>query len=120
MDELNDIFKEMSQKIKIILAIATDEDPYEHNKSLSELSSLPISAIVNDLGFAKIQWIMPGISTNKAKEIYIEKKYKSLIEQSYKIIINNEAYEGWRINNKMQIKEEGNYLRIFIYIKQES
>ena len=115
MDEL---FRENSQKILIFLAIPTIEDPFEKNESLSELPSLPIDAIVNDLSFSKVKWNMDGISTDSAKEIYIEKKNKNLLEQCYKIQIDSIDYEGYKILGKMQIKTEGEYCRIYIYRKQ--
>lgn len=118
MDTLKDLFQEWSQKIRIYLVKTDILDPYEKNIEITELPSLPIPAIVNDLSFSKIQWTLAGIITNSAKEIYVEKKYRNLIENSYKIEINNEYYEGYRINAKMAIKEEGDYLRIYAYKKQ--
>ena len=115
MDEL---FRENSQKILIFLAIPTIEDPFEKNESLSELPSLPIDAIVNDLSFSKVKWNMDGISTDSAKEIYIEKKNESLLEQSYKVEIDGILYDSWKINGRMQKKQEGNYIRIYLYRKQ--
>jgi hypothetical protein len=115
MDEL---FKEHSQRIQIYLAVPSVDDPFEKNESLSELPSLPIDAIVTDLSFSKVQYAMPGISTDSAKEIIIEKKHKSLIEQSYKIEIDGVLYEGWRVNGRLQYKIEQEYLRAYIYIKK--
>jgi hypothetical protein len=115
MDEL---FKEQSQKILIYLAVPSVNDPFEKNESLSELPSLPIDAIVTDLSFSKIQWSMPGISTDSAKEIIVEKKHKTLIEQCYKIDIDGVIYEGWKINGRLQYKIEQEYLRAYIYIKK--
>jgi len=115
MDEL---FREHSQKIKVYLAIQTIEDPFEKNESITDLPSLPISAIVTDLGFSKVQWVMPGITTESAKEIIVEKRHKSLIEQSYKIEIEGVLFEGWRVNGKLQYRVEQDYLRAFIYNKK--
>lgn len=112
------LFREMSQKIKIYLAIESVEDPIEKNTSTVLLPPIPISAIVNDLGFGKIKWQMDGISTSDAKEIYIEKRNKSLLEQSQKIEISGVDYEGYKILGKMQIKTEGDYCRIYIYRKE--
>ena len=115
---MEELFRQSSQKIKIYLAVTSQEDPYERNDSLAALPSLPISAIVTDLAFAKIQWAMPGISCDQAKEIIIEKKNKSLLEQSYKIEIEGFFYEGWKVNGKMQTKQECEFLRCYIYIKK--
>jgi len=118
MDELNDIFREISQRIKIILAKTDVLDPYEKNEDFTSLPSLPISAVVNDLGFGKIRWNMDGISSNDAKELIVEKKNKNLLEQCYKIQIDGIDYEGYKVLGKMQIKTEGEYCRIYCYRKQ--
>ena len=64
---------------------------------------------------------MPGIRTSKAKELIIEKKYKNLIKASSKILIDGEYYYGWKDNvgNKLQIREQGEYIRIYVYIKNK-
>jgi len=115
---MENLFKEWSQRIKIYLAKVDETDPYEHSTEITELSSIPISAIVNDLSFSKIHWTLIGIITNSAKEIYIEKKYKNLIENCYRIEIAGKSFEGFRVNGKMAIKEEGDYIRIYAYNKE--
>lgn len=117
---MNELFKEHSKKIKFYLAVTSTEDPYEKNESLSELPSLPVDAIVTDLTFAKVQWAMPGIATESAKEIIIEKKHKTLFENTYKIEIDNVLYEGWKISGKLQYKVEQDYIRAYIYRKKEA
>ena len=115
---MESLFREMSKKIKIYLAIESETDPTEHTTELTLLPPIPISAVINDLGFGKVIWQMTGIITSKAKELYIELKNKSLIEQSYKIEIDGEYYEGFKVNSKLQTKQEGSYLRVYVYIKQ--
>lgn len=112
------LFKEYARHIKIYLATEALLDPFEKNVKLTHLNSLPIKAIVTDLTASQAQWKMLGIVTDKAKEIIIEKKYRSLIEQSALIEVDGELYNGWKVNHKMQIREEGDYLRIYIYIKK--
>lgn len=115
---MEELFREKSQKIRIYLATETIDDPYEKNVKLKELNPLPIRAIVTDLTASSAQWKMIGIVADKAKEIIVEKKYRSLIEKSYKIEVNGDFYNGWKINGRLQIREEGNYLRCYIYIKK--
>ena len=114
---MNELFEEQSQRILIYLAVPSIDDPYEKNETLSELPSLPIDAIVSDLGFGKVKWQMDGISTADAKELIIELKNKTLMEQCYKIEINGILYEGYKVLGRMQIKTEGEYCRIYIYRK---
>jgi len=115
---MEDLFREQSQRILIYLAVPSIDDPYEKNETLSELPSLPIDAIVSDLGFGKVKWNMDGISTDDAKELIIEKKNKTLMEQCYKIEIDSVLYEGYKVLGRMQIKTEGDYCRIYIYRKE--
>lgn len=115
---MEELFKEKSQTIKIYMARETETDPFEHTKEITELPPLPIKAIITDLVVSQIQWKMPGIIADKAKEIIVQKKYRSLLEKSYKIEVDSEYYDGWKVNGKMQIREEGNYCRVYIYSKQ--
>ena len=119
MDEL---FREKNKKVRIFFQQETENDPYEHTTDLTERGFVVIPAIVTDLTSAKIQWAMPGIITDKAKEIIIRKKDRPILEMSRKIQIvgDTDYYEGWKTNSKMQIREEDNYCRVYVYIRKES
>ena len=116
---VDNLFKEHSQKIKIFLSVETITDPYEKTVSNSVLNSLPIKAIVTDLTPTQMKWKSNGIIEDDGKEIIIEKKHRSLIEKSYKIRIGDNNYLGWKQNGKMVIREEDNYLRIYLYRKHD-
>jgi hypothetical protein len=115
---LNEFFNNVSETIRIYLGTETIQDPYERNVSETLLNPIPIKAIVTDLTFAKVQWAMPGIVTDKAKEIIIQKRYESLLLKSRKIKIGTEYYNGWKVNEKLQYRVEGNYIRAYVYIKK--
>lgn len=115
---MEELFKEKSRTIKIYLGTEVELDPYEHTVQTTMLNPFPIKAIVTDLVASQSQWKMPGIITNKIKEIIIEKKYESLLLKSQKIQIDNDYYVGWRQNGRLQYRVEGNYLRAYIYIKK--
>ena len=112
------LFKSMAQKIKLYLGKEVETDPFEKNTDVSMLNSLPISAIVTDLTATKIQYAMIGITTDSAKEVVVEKKYLNLLKLSQMIEIEGEYYEGWRQNGKLQIRKEGNFLRLYVYVKK--
>lgn len=118
---MQDFFREQSECIRIYIGIETIEDPYEKNRSVTLLNPVPIRAIVSDLLFSQINWKLPGIVTEKAKEITVEKKHRNLIEKSQKIEVKENnvciAFEGWRVNGRMQIREEGDFIRLYIYSK---
>lgn len=112
------LFKEKSQKIRIVLATEQILDPFEKNVAFSELPSLPINAIVTDLTMTQANYKMPGIVTDKTKEIIIEKKYESLLLKSYRIKVDNDYYVGWKQNGRLQYRIEGDYLRAYIYVEK--
>lgn len=126
---VNDIFKlknkvngdnsgAQGEWINIYTGQEVIQDKYEANVVVNYNNPLPIIAIVNDLTAAQANWKMPGIEVAKIKEVFIQKKYKSLIELSQKIEIEGDMYEGWRVNGKMQIRSmAGNILRLYVYIK---
>jgi len=115
---LNEFFKQHAKTIRVYLSSETIVDPYEKNTDPTELNSLPIKAIITDLIASQVQWKMPGIKTEKAKQIIIKKRYRNLIEMSYKIKIDDDFYEGWKTYGRMQIREEGDFLRCYVYIKK--
>lgn len=116
---MEDLFQELGQCIRIYLGTAIQADPYEKNKVKTYLNPIYINGIVSDLIASQITWKLPGISTSRAKEMTVNKEHRSLIEKSQKIEIkeNNSwvAFEGWKENGRMQIREEGNYIRLYIY-----
>ncbi len=118
---MENLFKEHAKNIKVYIARETIIDPYEKNVELTNLNPLPLKAIVTDLTTSQATWKMPGIEVSKAKELIIEKKYRSLIEKSQKITIQRDTadYYGWKDNagKNMQIREEGDYIRLYIYSK---
>jgi hypothetical protein len=116
---MDNIFKQHSQKILIYPATTVEQDPYEKNVEVTCLNPLPIRAIVTDLITSQIAYKLPSITTDKAKEIIIEKKYRPLLEMSYKIKIDDDYYQGWKTNGKLQIRQEQDYLRCYVYIKKD-
>jgi len=115
---LNEFFGQHSKSIRIYLAVETEIDPYEKNVELTELNPIPIKAIISDVSPASAVYKMPGIKTEKVKEIIIKKKYESLLIQSQKIQIEDNFYEGWRINGRLSYRLEGDFLRAYCYIKK--
>jgi len=112
------LFREHAQNIYIYPSLEEISDPFEKNVTITRMNRLPIKAIVSDLTFAKVQYAMPGIETDRAKEIIIENKYENFLKLSYKIRIDGNDYEGWKINGKLQYRIEGEYLRAYVYIKK--
>lgn len=121
-DPLDDILIKEGKWIQMYLGIESIDDPFEKNVISTNLNPLPIRALITDFTASKAQWVMPGIKVSRIKEIYIPKRYRTVLENSQKIeMINSdgavESYEGYRENGKMQIREEGSYLRVYVYSK---
>ena len=112
---IDDIFKEQGKCIKVYLAKETKVDPYEKNVELTYLAPITLRALVTDFTFSQIRYKMPGIETDKSKEIIVSKSKRSLLEKSQKIMIDGEFYEGWRVNGRMQMREEGDTVRVYVY-----
>lgn len=118
---LDEVFKSNAQCVRVYMGVETVDDPYEKNVTVRLLNPIPIKALVKDLVASQIGWKMPGIIAEKAKELIVDKKHRNLLEKSHKIELkeNNKcvSFEGWRVNGKMQIREEGDFLRVYIYSK---
>jgi len=119
---VENLFFEKAINIRIYTGVESINDPYEKDINTIELPPIPIKAIVTDLTSTKAQYAMLGITVDRAKEIIIEKKNRPILEMSRKIQIlgDNDYYEGWKQNSKMQIREEGDYCRCYIYIRKSN
>ncbi len=121
-EKLDELINQEGQYIYVYQGIESVDDPFEKNVVTANLNPLPVKALVVDFTASKAHWVMPGIKVSRIKEIYVPKRYRSLIENTQKIEIRNssgqkESYEGWRENGEMQIREEGGYLRVYVYSK---
>ena len=117
---LNDFFRDQSQLIRIFVGKETETDPYEHTVEEVLQNPIPIRAIVTDLTPTQMQWKSAGIIVSKAKEIIIKKRYENLLKISRKIEIQSEFYYGWKTNGQLNYRIEGDFMRIYAYIKKES
>ena len=114
---MQDLFKQFGKCILVYIAKETILDPYEKNVETTNIVSTRIRGIVQDLVASQISWKIPGVQASKAVSIYTEKRNRSIIEKSSKIIIDAVEYEGWRVNGRMQIREDGDFLFIYAYSK---
>lgn len=119
---LDQIFKKESKWISIYQGVEEIQDPFEKNTITAYINPKSIKAIVRDMTSTKASYKMPGIKISRAKSLLIEKKYRTLIENSAMIEITTEnhtleSYEGWKEFSKMQIVEIGDYLEINIFSK---
>ena len=116
---LKQFFRNQAIKIRIHTSIDTITDPYEQSISKSYLPCKVIRAIVSDLSPAQVQWRMIGVTTNRAKECIIEKKYETLLKLSQKITIDGDDYYGWKVNGRLSYRKEHDFIRFYCYQKEE-
>ena len=117
MDELFDC---KSEYIKIFIGTESISDPYEKNVTETLINPISIKAIVTDVSPASSQWKLPGIVSEKTKQIIIKKKYEAMLKMSRKIQIDNEDYYGYKTNGRLNYVLESDYIRCYVYIKKES
>ena len=119
------LFREHLTPIRIYPSITSTADPYDKHTTEIELNPITIKAVVTDLAFEKVTWVLPGVVTDNAKQIIIEARDLSILLNSQWIEIKDfktgviEQYEGWRVNGRLQYKREGEesfpVVRAYIY-----
>ena len=119
---MDEIFEQHAKNIKIYIGKETETDPFEKSVEITLLQPISIKGIVTDLTVTQAQYKIPGIVTDKAKEIIVKKVHRGLLEMSQKILVEGDSdyFNGWSVNGRMQIREEVGYLRCYIYVKKEA
>jgi len=116
---IEELINEHGQCIRVYLGKETIDDPFEKNATISLLPPIPIKGIVTDLVASQIKWKITGVVADKAKDISVLKKHRNLLEKSQKISVKENGvwvdFKGWKVNGKMQVREEGDFLRLYIY-----
>ena len=117
-NEFAELIKEEGKFIKVYLGKEVKADPFEENTNLVLINPIPVKCLITDLIASQIKWKMIGINADKAKELIIPKSKRPLMEISQEIEIEGDIYMGWRDNSgKMMIREQGDYIRVYVYIK---
>jgi len=108
------------QCIKVYTGGEIVQDPFEKNVEVTLFNPTIVpDVLVEDLIASQISWKLPGVRTEKAKNLQMGKQYRSLIESSQRIDIHENGklipFEGWRVNGRMQIREEGQFIRVYVF-----
>lgn len=116
MQELEEIIKQEGKWIKIVLGKSIITDPEEQSTKTTLINPILIKGLVTELTANQLRWKMFGIENQQGMEIIVDKKYKNVIQMSQKIIIDNIEFVGYLGDiGKLQVKEEGNYLKIYTF-----
>lgn len=115
--DIFDIFKNNGElvKVKIYPAIETENDPYEHSKTLSFLNPLTIKALVSTESFEALKWKYYGQIPSGSKKIIADKKYYNYFKVADKILIDNEEYFCWKDDSKnLMILDRTDYIVVIL------
>ena len=94
-------------------------DPYEKNKSLTFMNSLPVKALVRQVSFEALHWKYYGQLPVGSIEVIVEKKNKTLLRTADKIKYNDDYYKCWKDDSRgFAILERPDYI-IMILAKKE-
>jgi hypothetical protein len=117
-DELKELIRNEGKILWVYLSKSIKNDPEEEDKTETVFNPIPIRGLISDLTSSQMQWKTSGTQETQGKEIIINKKYRNTIEQAYKIKIGDDYYVGWKDNQgRTQIREEGDYIRLYVYRK---
>lgn len=119
MDELKEIIRKFGKYINVYIAKESPKNILTGDINIEYGSPNPIKGILEDMSDASAVYKIPGVNTTKSKIFVCHKNYRTIIENSHKVEINNEVYYGYKDDsgNKLRIKEEGNYIRVYIIRK---
>ncbi len=105
MDKRVDIFtllKNEGKLTKVLFYVAntTIADPYEKNKTLNYMQSVPVDALVRDVSIEALAWKYYGNMPMGSKQIIVESKYLNLVKSSRRISIDGNYYQTYFDDSK--------------------
>lgn len=115
-----DILKLEGKLIKVLIYSAreTEDDPYEHTKSLSFLNPITIKASVRNISTEALAWKYYGNIPIGSKELICEKKYKNSLLIADKIQIGSDFFKCYKDDQKgFGIIEKEDYLIVILELK---
>lgn len=91
--DMERVFREDAEIVKIYLGKETIQDPFEQNVTVSFQNPIPIEAIISTVSPEKAVWKIYGIKVMEAKDLIVRDKHISLFRLSQKVTIDgNEFY----------------------------
>jgi hypothetical protein len=118
MDELRELIRQEGKKIYIYISKSVKQDPEEEDTKDICFNPCVITGLFNELTSSQMTWKTTGTAPTQGGEIVVDKKYRTMLECAFKIVIDSVTYVGWKDNQgKTQIRQEGNYIRHYVYRK---
>lgn len=116
MDELKSIIRAHGKYINIFIGKESTKNTLTGDITITYGSPNPVKGLLEDMSDASAVYKIPGVNTTKSKIFVCHKNYRTIFENSHKIEIDNEIYYGYKddAGNKIRIKEEGNYIRVYL------
>ena len=98
---VDDLFRNIEHSAKIYLyfsstSYGTDYDPYEDNKTKTNLNPKVIRGIVNQVSPEALVYKQYGLEKMGAVSVLTKRKYKTWFEECRRIVIDNADYEVFR------------------------
>ena len=111
------LFKDKAKQVLFCLEKkSSDKYGLKGDSELDYKTFFAVNALIYDIGFASITWKLPGVQTEEAKEMIIEKDKLSILLNTNYIIIDGIEFYSWKDNsNKTRYKDMGDYVSVYIY-----
>jgi hypothetical protein len=112
LTELKHFYQLEGESILIYPGHEKKIDPFDETKEITYLSPIPIKALVKDFSPKALVWKDYGIKDIGTKQVMIEPKYLSLIENCVKLKIRDEEYTVFKdaASNKLQIWQRAEFI----------
>jgi hypothetical protein len=104
------------QTIYVFGMTQVSQDPYEKNTKRTFDNPIPVKGLIKDISFSGLVWKLQGLKEVGAKELIVEKKYRTLFETCGKILIDSKEYAVYQdgVSKQFQILERKDYLVILL------
>jgi hypothetical protein len=106
------IFKNEGLLDKIIVYPGQETQATNYDSSsVTMLNPITIRGLVSSISFEALRWKYFGVLPSGSKQVIIEKRYKSLLMNAFKIKIGEEHYKCYKDDSKgFAIKESSEYV----------
>lgn len=125
MEKRIDIFNLLKNEGQLVTlhvysAKETENDPYEHTKTITYLNPLPIKGLIRQVSFEALHWKYYGQIPVGSIEVIAEKKYLTLFRTADKIKYKDDFFKTWKEEAKgFAILERPDYVIVILAKKVE-
>ena len=116
MDVLKNIIRTEGKYVNVFIGKETTKNSLTGDVTVTYSANNPIKGLLEDMSDASAVYKIPGVATTKSKIFVCHKSFRTIFENTHKIEIDNELYYAYKDDSgsKIRIKEEGNYIRVYL------